>query len=81
MEVAPLYYTAKFKDQYDAAGGSTLYGTISSTLLVDCSPGSFPEGGDATNGNNPVCVTKGCDSSMLGEIIDADCRSAFTDDP
>jgi hypothetical protein len=79
MEVAPLYM-AEFKDHCEtAAGGSTFYATLSSTL--DCPPGVFPEGVDATIGNHPVCVTKACDISMLEGIIPNSCGATFADEP
>lgn len=71
---------AELKNQSDAAGGSIFYGTISSTL--DCPFDGYPEGVDGAIINIPLCVSKGCDSSMLGEeYVSCGANTALTDEP
>ena len=80
MEVAPLY-VAELKDICNAAGGSMLYGTIPSTLDCQASDG-YPQGKDGALRNQPLCVNKGCDSSMIGEeLVSCSTNAVFTDEP
>jgi hypothetical protein len=78
MEVAPLYM-AERKEQCNSAGGGMLYLTYPS---LNCSLAGFVVAEpDGTMVNSPVCVSKGCDSSMPAEKRSSWDGVTVTDEP